>query len=664
LVGIRKIDLIVWLGLKNRGKMGLAQLLYNSEKLFKNDKENFNVAMDNLYDGNDAYQDSSFGIALNSYIRANDFNPNNSELNYKIGICYINSADASKALPYLQEAYKLDREIAKDIKYRIGQSYQSMLNFDKAIEEYNGFKISLSPNILYNWHTTLQKRFKECTAGKELMKKPTIGMIISLNEINSQFAEYCPLISADESMMIFTSKRKETTGGLRDPFSLEFYEDIYISYNENGIWGTPTNIGAPVNTVNHDATVGLSPDGQELYVYKGIKKSGDIYAGDIYYCELKGSEWSKSKALPNSINSPYSEFSASISFDGRTLYFTSNRPNGYGKKDIYICTKEANGDWGNATNIGNIINTEYDEEGVFAHPDGKTLYFSSKGHNTMGGYDVFKSAKNKNGIWSKPENIGYPINTGNDDIFFVTSADGRHGYFSSIKQGGKGSTDIYMINFTAFEDDNKTVNLTLVKGKVKDSKTGKFIEAKIEIFDNEKNEIIAVFNSNSETGEYLITLPSGKNYGIAVYADDYLFNSANFDLPESKEFGEIILDVELESLEKGSKIILNNLFFKHASSELEHASLTELNRIVKILKDSPDMRIEIGGHTDNTNSLATNQRLSTNRSKSVVDYLINNGINNSRLEYKGYAFYQPIADNKTEEGRKQNRRVEFKILNN
>ncbi len=633
------------------------------KKLFKDDKDNFNAAMDNLYDANDAYEDSSFALALVGYLKANEFNPNNAELNYKIGVCYINAVNAAEALPYLEKAYKLDREVAIDIKYRMGQSYQAMLKFDEAIQAYNEFKISLSPNVLYNWYPILQKRFAECNTGKELMKRRSCGMIINLQEINSVYPEYCPLISADESMMIFTSKRAETTGGLRDPYRMEYYEDIYVSYNENNKWTKPKNLGPPVNTENHDATVGLSPDGQELYIYKGIKKKGDVHPGDIYSCQLMGSTWSKPKALPKSINSPYREFSASISFDGRTLFFTSNRPGGFGGKDIYYSTREPNGEWGAAINIGNIINTEYDEEGVFAHPDGKTLYFSSKGHNTMGGYDIFKTSKDKNGKWSKPENLGYPINTGDDDIFFVTSADGRHGYFSSIKSEGKGETDIYMINFTAFAEDESSVNLTLVKGRVKDAKTGKYIQAKIEIIDNEKNEVVSVFNSNSKTGEYLVSLPSGRNYGILVNSENHLFFSANFDLPESKEYNEVVLDIELKTLEKGSKVVLKNLFFKYASSELQSSSLAELNKVLKILKENPQMRIEIGGHTDNTNSLATNQKLSTSRAKAVVDYLISKGIDSSRLEYKGYAYFQPIADNNTEEGRRKNRRVEFKILN-
>ena len=620
------------------------------------------MAMDNLMDGNDFYQDSAFSTAVEYYLKANTFNPNNAELNYKIGICYINSVNTYLALEYLLKAYDLYMDPPKEIKYYIARSYQSQLLFSKALEEYNNFKISLSPNVLYNWYPSIQKRIKECEVGQRLIKLPATGMVVNLKTINTEYPEYCPLISADESMMIFTSKRAGTTGGMRDPFNMEYYEDIWISYKENNQWSAPENIGPPVNTDYHDATVGLSPDGQELYIYKGEKQKGDIKAGDLYVCELQGSEWSSPKKLSNNINSPYKESSASISFDSRTLYFVSSRPGGYGGLDIYYSERTVNGEWGLAKNIGEMINTPYDEEGVFAHPDGKTLFFSSQGHDNMGGYDIFKSVKDNNGKWSEPVNLGYPLNSADDDVYFVMSADGKNGYFSSVKPIGKGEKDIYQISFNEDIEETKTTNLTLVKGIVTDASTNNPIEASIEITDNNKNEIVSVFNSNSETGAYLVSLPAGKNYGIAVTADGFLFHSENFNIPENQTYDKVELNIGLEKISEGSKTILNNIFFDYAKSDLKQESISELNRIVNILKDNPAMKIEIGGHTDNQSSLATNQKLSTERAKAVVDYLISKGIDKSRLQYKGYAFYNPIASNDTPEGQAKNRRVEFKIL--
>ncbi|MFH2140936.1 MAG: OmpA family protein [Bacteroidota bacterium] len=629
---------------------------------FKNDKEGFKNAMDNLYDGDDYYRDSSYALALGYFLKANSFNPNSSELNYKIGICYLNSINSSKALDFLTKSYELSKQPPKEVRFHIAIAHQSRLEFEKAIEIYNEFKISLSPNDLYDWHPILQKKFVECETGINLLANPTGGMIINVQSVNSDYPEYCPLITADESMMIFTSRRDNTTGGQRDPVTMQFYEDIYVSYNENDAWSEPISIGSPINTDNHDATVGLSPDGQELYIYRGEKKKNDIIPGDLYVSSLKGDEWSVPRKLSENINTNYGESSASISFDGRTLYFVSNRPGGIGGRDIYYSTREPDKEWRQSINMGNVINSIYDEEGVFAHPDGKTIYFSSRGHETMGGYDIFKSVMDEKGIWSKPENLGFPINTADDDVYFILSADGRHGYFSSVKPGGKGEKDIYLINFTDEENVDKSIYLTLVKGKIIDATTNKAIEAKIEITDNEKNEVVAVFESNSSTGDYLVTLPSGKNYGIAASAEGYLFHSENFNLPSDKEYDKVILNISLNSMNEGSTIILKNLFFDYAKSELKSESINELNRVIKMLQDNSTMRIEIGGHTDNQSSLATNQKLSTDRAKSVVDYLISNGIDKNRLEYKGYAFYQPIADNDTEEGKAKNRRVEFKIL--
>jgi outer membrane protein OmpA-like peptidoglycan-associated protein len=346
------------------------------------------------------------------------------------------------------------------------------------------------------------------------------------------------------------------------------------------------------------------------------------------------------------------------------------------------------GRWGEAQNLGSIINTKYDEEGVFMHPDGKTLYFSSKGHNSMGGYDIFKTVY-ENGTWSKPENIGYPINTAGDDVFFSVSASGIHGYYSSAKPGGKGKQDVYIVTFLGPEkplvnnteenllaciakptSDNVmqtvevvTASLTLLKGKVLDQITLEPVEAQIVLTDNELNEELAVFTSNSATGRYMVSLPSGKNYGIAVKAPGYLFHSENFNVPEKAQYQEIEKDVYLKKVEVGSKIVLKNIFFDFGKATLRSDSESELDRLAKLLTDVPTLKIEISGHTDNVGSQSFNQKLSENRAKSVVEYLVNKkGIAADRLTYVGYGFQQPIATNDTEEGRQQNRRTEFKII--
>jgi outer membrane protein OmpA-like peptidoglycan-associated protein len=280
----------------------------------------------------------------------------------------------------------------------------------------------------------------------------------------------------------------------------------------------------------------------------------------------------------------------------------------------------------------------------------------------MGGYDVFYSVIQPDGTCSEPKNMGYPINTPDDDLYFTMSGSGLHGYFSSVRPEGKGDKDIYLIDFTETISPMNIASVTLIKGEVRDSTTGQPIEAEIEITDNVKNELVAIFTSNSVTGEYLISLPSGKNYGITLKAKDCLFHSENFDIPESAAFSEVTMNVVLNKINVGSRVVLRNIFFNYASDVIRGESFSELERMYLLLKENPNMRIEISGHTDNQSSMETNMKLSTARAKAVVEYLVNKGIDPKQMESKGYAYTQPIASNDTEEGKKQNRRVEYKIL--
>ena len=529
----------------------------------------------------------------------------------------------------------------------------------------------------------VDKKLNECGYGINYMKNPIRVFIDNVGTtINSRFSDYTPVISADEDVMMFTSRRDNSTGAKVDQEG-EYFEDIYISYKFNKEWTQAKNIGAPINTNGHDAIIGLSPSGQKLFMY--IDDKGD---GNIYECDLLGDKWSKPEKMPKPINSSSHESAATISFDGKTIYWVSDREGGLGGKDIYTSTKNEKGKWGEAVNMGPGINTPYNEEGVFMLPDGKTLYFSSEGHTSMGALDIFSTVY-ENGKWSTPQNIGYPVNTPDNDMFFVMSASGKHGYYSSIREDGQGEVDLYQISFLGVEkqmvlntEDNllanqtapvsetniaaqvevKTSQLTLLKGIITDALTKNPLEALIEIVDNEKNVVIASFSSNSKTGKYLVTLPSGKNYGIAVKKEGYLFHSENFDIPLGSGYQEITKDVELKNIAVGSKIVLKNIFFDFDKATLRKESFNELENLTKLLNDVPSLKIEISGHTDGKGSAAYNLTLSDNRAKAVVDYLVGKGIAKDRLVAKGYGLTRPIATNDTEEGRQLNRRTEFEIL--
>ncbi len=671
------------------------QELFTQEVIIKKEdfagKDDFKIAKEYLKKADEFYALGRGGMrqALDFYLKVHQYIPNHPMLNYKIGVCYLKSIQKVKCLEYFKKAYSVNPSIQPDIVWLLAIGYHLNAEFDKAIEYYTKYRNMLSPSDLQQKRKEIDKRIQECNNGKELIKNPVRVFIDNLGpNVNTIYPEYSPLISADESVLMFTSRRPDTFGGGRDPEDNMYFEDIYISYNDGNGWSLAKNVGKPLNTKNNDATVGLSPDGTQLFTF-----NGKVNNGDIFVSKLKGSEWTAPDDGPMKkfINTEYHETSASFSFDGKIMYFVSDRPGGFGGHDIWMSRWDAEKKrWGEPRNLGSVINTEYDEEGVFMHPDGRTLYFSSRGHNTMGGFDVFKATMNDDGTWTKPENLGYPVNTPDDDLFFVMSASGKHGYYSSSSDKGYGDYDLYMITFRGQEkppvlhnEDNllanvapvgesvvaekveiKTMRLTILKGTIKDALTNNPVEAQIEIVDNTKNEVVSVSSSNSVTGKYLVSLPSGRNYGIAVKAEGFLFHSENFDIPATTGYQEIVKDILLNKLAVGQKVILRNIFFDYGKSTLRPESFAELDRLVNLLNEFPKMRIEISGHTDNRSSLQFNQKLSESRAKAVVDYLISKGISESRLEYKGYAFLQPIATNDTEEGRQQNRRVEFKVLQN
>lgn len=653
---------------------------------FKDNKAEFKAAKKAFETGSDIFEKGSdeYERALPYFYTAHKFNPNNAVLNYKIGICLLYSTHKIKSISYFEKAFQLNPAIDPRIHFMLGQAYQLTLNWDVAIKEYNVYKASLTPEEMRAMEKILSKKIEECHLGKEYVKRPVRVFIDNLESVNSRFPEYTATISADESLMAFTSRRDVSMGAKNAEREADYDEDIFISYNINGKWSAAQAFGPPINSIGNDATIALSSDGQKMFVYKGEN------GGDIYETVLKGDSWYKPEKMNKNINTEFHESSASYSFDEKTLYFVSDRPNGYGGRDIYMSKLDKKGKWGEPANMGPVINTPYDEESVFMHPDGKTMYFSSKGHKTMGGFDIFKSTWNDSlKIWTEPANIGYPINTADDDLSFVVSANGKHGYYSSFKTDGKGELDLYMVTLLGPEkpgivstEDNllasrtapvaekqiekvvaiKTVQLTILKGKVMDAISLAPVEATIEITDNQKNELVATFTSNSTTGKYLVSLPSGKNYGIAVKADKYLFHSENFDIPPTSVYQEVNKDILLKKVEVGSKIILKNIFFDFDKATLRSESTAELERLIALLNELGSLRIEISGHTDSRGAAAYNQKLSEDRSKAVVDYLVKKGINASRLEYKGYGMTAPVASNDTDDGRQQNRRTEFKIL--
>lgn len=611
------------------------------------------------------------------------------EANFFLGVCYLKVGEGGNGLPYLQKVYEMDKTIFGELPYMMGQCAEDALKFDDALKFYDEFVKDAGVKKDPVAFEEVNKHISECKAAKELMKNPVKAKIENVGPVvNSAFPDYTPVITADESVLIFTSRREGNIGQKTAPYldqEEDFpMEDIYQSTKINGKWSEPANLGPVVNTIDHDAAIALSPDGNQLFIYK------DMQEGDIYMSTKKGLEWSKPESLGDKINTAkYSEQSCSISSDGKTLYFSSNRPGGYGGLDIWR-SQLVKGQWNEPINMGPKINTKEDEDSPFIHPDGVTLYYSSKGKKTMGGYDIFRTSLEKGG-WSEPENMGYPINSVQNDIYFVLSADNQHGYYASYKEGGYGKHDIYMISMPQAEEVKEIAatqantklgtattgeapknlapvavtktksRVTLLKGVIRDATTKQPIEANIALTNIKTGQKISEVNSNSATGAYLIILPAGKNYGITVTKKDYLFHSENFDISDTAEYQEIVKNVDLNKFQVGAKIVLRNIFFDFDKATLRPESNLEIDRLRKILLDYPKMKIEMSGHTDNKGSSDYNKKLSLNRAKAVVDVLVKKGISPDRMTYAGYGFDRPMAPNDSDAGRQLNRRTEFEI---
>ena len=625
-----------------------------------------------LRKGKEHFEYEEYRKGLPYLENAYKINPDNLETCYYLGKTYYIIGKKEKCLPLFEKIYKTNPNFKPDVTEYYAYALHFEMKFDEAMKIYAKLRDQYKPTS--KEFLAYERLISQCKNGKELIKKPVEVIIENAGpEINTEYPDFAPVVTADDEEMIFTSRRPDCLGDIApDGFH---YEDLYISTKKDGKWTKGINMGTTINTTGHDASIALSADGSKLYIYR------DVNGGDIYYSTLKGNKWSEPKNIGKPINSNDYEPSVCISADGKWLFFVSNRPGGKGGRDIYLCEMGKNGKWSEPRNLEEI-NTEQDDDAPFFHPDGKTLYFSSKGHSSMGGFDIFKSELKPNGKFSKPLNLGYPINTTDDDIYFVITASGRHGYYASSKAGGYGEKDIYIITFKLPEvatiettepnlkiEDKEapisvisTPSLILLKGIVTDAQTGKPVEATLFIIDNEKNDTLYEITSNSTTGKYLVTLPSGKNYGIVAQAPNYLFHSENFDIAQNTAYQEVQKDIQLKAIKKGEKIILKNIFFDFDKATLRKESIAELERLHKILTDNPKIKVKIGGHTDNVGSDAYNQQLSEKRAKAVVDWLIQHGIDASRLQYQGYGESVPIATNETEEGRQLNRRTEFEII--
>ena len=502
----------------------------------------------------------------------------------------------------------------------------------------------------------------------ELLKAPTQDLsVTNLSGVNTKADEYFPVVTIDGTRMYFTgSRRDDSQGG----------EDIYYSLFDDGVWKPAKNLGRPFSTGGDDAVNSISADGTILILFGNYR--GAIGGGDNFYIQKTAQGWSAIKPFPKPVNSIYWDCDGFLTADGKAFFFTSDRKGGFGdfhkggvffhgyyegNPDIYVSLKTDSG-WSAPFNLGSTINTPYAERSPFLHPDGKTLYFSSDGHYGLGGLDVFKSVRiNENSWteWSEPVNLGKDINTSGFDVAYKISTDGKLAYFSSNRPGGFGGYDLYSITLPPEAKPEK--NVVTITGKVTNENDNP-LDADLRWSVLTTNENVGNLNSDPQTGEYLIVLPVGKNYGYYAEKGGYYSVSNNIDLTNEESFQELTVNIKLFSIKslREISIKLNNIYFDFDKYELKPESFSELDRLYKFLSDNPEVKIEISAHTDSKGSDEYNLNLSQKRAESVVNYLVTKGIGSSRMIPKGYGKSHPVADNSTEEGRALNRRVEMKIM--
>jgi len=483
----------------------------------------------------DKYINGEYRAALELYRDLLGENKEDALLNFRVGRCLNELEQYQVALEYLQKAYSLKPDIDENVQYFLGRAYHRNAELDKAIENLENFKKKVGAKKANQLETDWY--IAQCKTAKELMNKPVEVKIENAgSKINSEYDDYAPSISADGKTMIFTSRRPETKGGGIDyEYDRKYFEDIFITtWNEDKKeWEEAEPIKGSLNTNGHDASLSLSPDGQSIFIYRNIED--ETRSGDIFISKRNASgKWGSAQPMPSPINSSYFESSASLSADGNYLYFVSERKGGVGNADIWVSKRIGKNEWAEPQNMGAVVNTVEDEVSVFIHPDGKTLFFSSRGHNSMGGYDIFKTVKDEKGNWSKPENVGYPINTVNDDLHFNLSTDNKTAYYSTIINGrGLGERDIYKIDMSNYKiikgvDGSDAPTIGILQGKIVDTNTGVETEAEVVVTEIGTNKIVAT--TDAADGNFFFTLPVNKSYQIKVKKTGYTEKAETIDL--------------------------------------------------------------------------------------------------------------------------------------
>ena len=614
---------------------------YDPSKVNKKAIIPFNQALENSQEGR-------FIEAIKLIEQAIQIDPKYADAYLLLAAVYGTDKQYALSVGAYEKAFAIDSIYTFEYRLPYSINLAGLGEFEKALRAINS--LLDYPNINPNTKKAAQYRKRTYEFALELAKKNTEKAYVfepkNLGEaVNSSESEYFPSLTIDGNELVFTRRIKN------------FNEDFYSTQRNTGNWDIAKPLEGNINTPENEGAQMISQDGQWL-VFTGCNRPDGFGSCDIYISYLTPQGWSEAINLGSKINSDQWESQPCLSPDKRDLFFTSRRFGGYGGSDLYVSHMQPNGKWGDPENLGPNINTSADEASPFVHADNLSFYFTSNGLPGYGNEDLFMCRKDFRGRWSNPENLGYPINTINSEGTLFIASDGKTAYYASDRSDSRGGLDIYSFEMRENMRPYKTL---WVKGKVFDKKTTKGLPSSVELIDLATRQLISKVQTD-EFGNYLITLPLGKDYAFNVNRRDYLFYSENFSLRLNSIDSVYEKNIALQPIETNATVVLKNIFFDFSKFVLKPQSQVELDKVVQLLNENPALKIQISGHTDNIGSATDNQKLSQNRAKSVITYLVEKGISPKRLSFRGFGAKQPIAPNTTEEGRALNRRTEMKVM--
>jgi outer membrane protein OmpA-like peptidoglycan-associated protein/tetratricopeptide (TPR) repeat protein len=592
-------------------------------------------------------RDGDFKAALPLLQKAIEIEPKFTDAILSLASAYGEMKNYPAAVEQFEKAMSMDEQYFKYFFLPYSINLAGTGQFNKAFDAINKFLAIPELNERSKKSGEYRKRSYEF-AIEYAKKDPTVNYAFAPknlgDSVNSKYAEYFPAMTINDSMFVFTRRT-------------EGREDFLQSFIKPGkTFGKAKQIDGDINIEPFKGGLSVSQDGEWL-IFAGNFRGG-VGDYDIYISYNTPGGWSEPENLGSAVNSEYWESSPTLSPDKKALYFSSKRPGGFGGSDIYVSYRTTNGRWSKAINMGPNINTAGNEEAPFLHADNATLYFTSNGLQGYGDVDLFLTRKGPNNEWSIAQNLGYPINTiDNDGTIFIAS-DAKTAYYASEKSDSRGGLDIYTFELRPTIRPAKTL---YVQGRVFDKKTNKGLPSAVELIDNLTQKSITKVQTD-ETGNYFMTLPVGKDYTFSVNRKGYLFFSELYPLSKSAPDSTYYKDIPLQPVEVNASLVLKNILFETNSAQLQNISNVELNTLLQLMAENPTIKVQINGYTDNVGKPTDNLKLSTARAQAVVDYLVSKGIKAERLMSKGFGETKPIADNTTEAGRSRNRRTEFVII--